>query len=571
MDEQPAGPPLRFAVLCDHDTIELWQKEALCRLVAVQGVEFAFAVVRSDAVARPQPPLRRRVGRHSLYNLVFRRVSRHCEAMHRVPLGECFPGLRVFPSGTVRLPRGRTALPPETLALCAREGIDFLVRFGFGILSGEALTQPRLGVWSFHHGDPSQFRGMPPGVWEMIRGAPTTGAIVQRLSETLDGGAVLAMARMPTRHGSYTRQLSDLLLGSAPLLAHAAAQARHLGAVPDIPVTELGPIYRKPQTADVLRLLVRMPLARLLGLLRVLVLQQHWRVVAMRGSARAVVDGGFDQRLPHSQSALSVLAEEAGAFAADPFLVRADEGDGAGFRLLVERFDWKSGKGHIATADMDAQGRFSPLSTIIETPGHLSYPLAMRGAEGLAIYPEATQDGVLRAYRLTPGASRADAFAELGTAVLDPTIFEHGGRWWMFYCGDTANTTLCLRHAPGPDGPWVEHRANPVKIDVTNARPAGAVLTVGEMLVRPAQVCSPHYGYALMFNRIDTLNEDCFAETPVARILPAATGPYRHGVHTVAAAGDWLVFDQMCWRFQWRETIRILHAKLGGLFVKQRP
>ena len=562
------GQPLRVAVLCDSDSIEVWQREALQQLVEVDGVELAFAIVRSDAVARPPVPLRRRIGRHTLYNLLFRRVSRRCAAMRVCSLAACFPQLRIVPSTTVRLPKGRTALPSETLELIDREAVDVVVRFGFGILSGEILTRPRFGVWSFHHGDPAEFRGMPPGVWEMIRGAPTTGAIVQRLSETLDGGAVLAMARFHTRAGSYTRQLSGLLLGSAPLLAHAAAQCRHFGEAREIATPQLGPIYRKPRTMDVLSLLVKMPLSRLRGVLTALFVHQHWRVVAMKGSIEGILRGGFDQRLPANGDALHVLAEERGMFAADPFLL---SDIGGSYRLLVERFDWAAGKGHIASADMNAEGQFSPLSTIIETPGHLSYPFARKERDVVAIYPEALADGVLRKYVSIGGSRAAEAVADLGQAVLDPTIVEHGGRYWMFYGGDADNTTLRLRHAPGPDGPWTEHRANPVKIDVSNARPAGALLRIGDMLVRPAQVCTPHYGRAIVFNRIDALTETCFSETPVARMLPAGGVLYGHGVHTISVAGEWLVFDQARTRFFWRETVRILRTRLHRLLVKQRP
>lgn len=555
---------MRFAVLLDVESLEQWQHEALRRLCAVPETEFAFAIVREGGAAAParQPkPAWKRLGRHTLYNLVYRRVARKCAALGRLPLRTAFPGVRVVPSGTERLPRGRTALPAETLALCEREGIDMLVRFGFGILSGAVLTQPRLGVWSFHHGDPAEFRGMPPGVWEIIRRAPTTGAIVQRLSETLDGGQVLAMARLPTRAGSYTRQLSDLLMGSAPLLAQAAQRCRRDSAPPAIEHGTLGPIYRKPTTLDTLRLLLRMPAARLAGLASALFRHQHWRVAAVRRPIAEILAGGLDQRLPDDGPELRLLAEEPGMFAADPFVAPAD---GGGWRLLVERFDWVAGKGHIALADMDAEARFSALNTCLETPGHLSYPFVQQTAEGPAILPEATEGGVLRAYPLGAHAVDPAQATRLGAAVLDPTIVEHRGRYWMFYGGDADNTTLHLRHADRPEGPWTEAAGNPVKIDVANARPAGAMFRVGDMLIRPAQICTPHYGRGLVLNRVDALDEHGYAETAVARILPPLRGRYRDGVHTIAIAGDWLVFDQARRVWKWRETLRVLRAKLSG-------
>ncbi|MBT4516297.1 MAG: hypothetical protein HOC78_00160, partial [Candidatus Komeilibacteria bacterium] len=48
--------------------------------------------------------------------------------------------------------------------------LDFILRFEFGIIKGCVLNSAKYGVWSFHHGDEQEYRGGPPGFWEIYHG-----------------------------------------------------------------------------------------------------------------------------------------------------------------------------------------------------------------------------------------------------------------------------------------------------------------------------------------------------------------------------------------------------------------
>ena len=66
--------------------------------------------------------------------------------------------------------------------------IDVLIRGGSGILKGEILNVCTFGVLSFHHAENDINRGGPPGFWEVFYRQKSTGFMIQRLSEELDGG-----------------------------------------------------------------------------------------------------------------------------------------------------------------------------------------------------------------------------------------------------------------------------------------------------------------------------------------------------------------------------------------------
>ena len=78
------------------------------------------------------------------------------------------------------------------------QNLQILVRGGSGILRGSILDLTPLGVISFHHGNNNAFRGGPPGYWEVYETQPTTGFIIQVLSEELDGGDVIFRGEIPT-------------------------------------------------------------------------------------------------------------------------------------------------------------------------------------------------------------------------------------------------------------------------------------------------------------------------------------------------------------------------------------
>lgn len=69
--------------------------------------------------------------------------------------------------------------------------VDVFIRLGFRILLGKILNIPKYGIWSLHHGDNLVNRGGPAGFWEVVDRNPTTGSVLQILTEDLDAGFVL--------------------------------------------------------------------------------------------------------------------------------------------------------------------------------------------------------------------------------------------------------------------------------------------------------------------------------------------------------------------------------------------
>ena len=85
-------------------------------------------------------------------------------------------------------------------------------------------------------------RGRPAGFYELLSGEPVVGQVVQRLTNRLDAGEVLAFAETKARPHSYRATMEDAYRTS-PLLLPQAVQTllagKHLDMVPAEHVTTL--------------------------------------------------------------------------------------------------------------------------------------------------------------------------------------------------------------------------------------------------------------------------------------------------------------------------------------------
>ena len=69
--------------------------------------------------------------------------------------------------------------------------LDLIVRGNTGILKGEILKIPKLGILSPHHGDNRYFKGGPAGFWEVYQKSIKSGFIIQKITSKLDDGNIV--------------------------------------------------------------------------------------------------------------------------------------------------------------------------------------------------------------------------------------------------------------------------------------------------------------------------------------------------------------------------------------------
>lgn len=225
-------------------------------------------------------------------------------------------------------------------------------------------------------------------------------------------------------------------------------------------------------------------------------------------------------------------------FAGDPFPIEWRGRTGVFYELL----DYRTNKGVICFRAFDASGPVGEPVLALEEPWHLSYPHLIQHDGELYMLPEASLSGAITLYRCVEFPHRWERVAKLleGVEAGDATIFHHGDRYWMTSVTREGvggySDTLAIHHAGNLFGPWEEHALRPALVDARFARPAGAVIRSGGVLLRPVQDCSDGYGRRIVVMRIDALDASSFRQSPVATIGPGAVWPGKR-LHTINRCG----------------------------------
>ena len=105
--------------------------------------------------------------------------------------------------------RGWQLIPVETLADLELIKPDVIIKFGMNLLKDPDQIPSKFGVLSFHHGDPTKFRGRPAGFYELLQNQSTIGVIVQKLSNSLDAGEIYASGSFRCTSHSYKKTLEN--------------------------------------------------------------------------------------------------------------------------------------------------------------------------------------------------------------------------------------------------------------------------------------------------------------------------------------------------------------------------
>jgi hypothetical protein len=528
---------LRFGLMTNGAPLERWQQSVLDRLALRNEVRADCWLLAGDATSPIDPFAHaRRNGSH---------------------------------------PGDATSAPPMLRVDCSGNSQDVLARELDFILSfvppeaGRPLAHAALwGVWQFFFGDWVRYAGESRGFWEIHDDVTVACALLAQLQEDPAAVRVLKAGAVRAHEFRPAATLRDLQARCAhwPLQVCLELLDGLTDCLASEPVCALGRPRSRRGLATRIRFVLNAGVRALRGPLRQVVRHEQWNV--------GVIDAPIESLLaspdPPEPRWLGHLKRH--EFLADPFgLMR--EG-----RLVVfcEYMNYRHGIGRIvalggATPEQAANVEIGP-------PVHLSYPYLIEHEGRLYCIPETCQAKEVALYELErfPDRWRRVATIVDGLPLIDATAFLHEKRWWLAASLPVARGANCELHLYSADslhGPWRAHPANPVKVDVASARPGGTPFWKDGALYRPAQDCSATYGGRIVINRVGCLTEQSFREECCATVEPRGFARYRHGLHTISAAGQVTVVDAKREIFvpaQGWLVVRYTLAKLGRRIGKRK-
>lgn len=233
-------------------------------------------------------------------------------------------------------------------------------------------------------------------------------------------------------------------------------------------------------------------------------------------------------------------------FLADPFGLWRD----GVLHMFAESYDYRNKHGTIEVIRFDQHLGVLDRAPCLEEPWHLSYPFVIEAEGSIWMLPEAHRSGQLTLYRATEFPLKWERVVTTGLnfAGIDASPVFFDGLWWMFHTpAGTARSklgTLHLAFAERLQGPWKPHLANPVRIDLSSARPGGTPIMVDGVLHAPMQDCRRSYGGAIRMLRINRLTPTTFDAEVLPPMTPCADwAPFDKGLHTLSACGDVTLID----------------------------
>lgn len=532
---------LRVGILCNDTTMQRWQVEALQQVIAIPQVELVCVLRRADAEASgsgtgPLARAKKRAYGTALYRY-YRRKHFGPRAMDSLDTSELLKDVPVV--GSIPELHGHVEhIAARDLEAVATYRPDVLLRFGFNILGGGILELPTYGIWSFHHGDPTAFRGGPPGLWEIMHDSPVTGAVLQRLTAKLDGGRILRQGWFKTIDHSLEETVDTVLGHSSAWPAQVLKQllSGDVSAAQGQPPPSLGKLYRYPGNFRFLSFLWKMFSNKLRFHQRDLQMHEEWNIGVLHQPISALLEDHPNHNIRWLPS------PGAGSFRADPFGYIGDDGQ---VNLLYEKFDHASGLGDISRIRPKKDNVLKRSRTMLHTSMHLSYPYVVQTDEEVYVIPESASADKVQLYRVNDANTELEPLnILLDEPLFDPTVFQHEGRWWLMGTkAPLTNVALHAYYADHLEGPYMPHLLNPIKHDIASARPGGTPFLHQGQLWRPGQDSSKTYGGRIALNRVLELTPERFREETVKHIGPFGGSAWNKGMHTISALGDLTFVD----------------------------
>jgi hypothetical protein len=435
-------------------------------------------------------------------------------------------------------------IPSEVSEELLSSKIDIVIKFGMSLLRiDEPLS--KFKILSYHHGDPSYFRGRPAGFYELLQRKSSVGTIVQEISNKLDAGKVWAISHSKIFHHSYKKTSVNFYTNSRFLLRKALV---NLSRNTPIDVSTEGKNYKLPSNFLVLKFILLIALRKIKRIFYGAFYEKQWNVATVK-KANLVTSS----LLNLENSKVANISEDYN-FYADPFF-SAD-----GKKIRLEALNSKNGLGEILELNTETLTQ----EEVLFKGNHYSYPFSFVLNDDEYLIPEVASHSspyILRAPFDSNNKIMLKGMENL--RIVDSTIFEDKGVFYLF-CGMNSSASDCLYlfYSEGCDKGFIPHPLNPIVIDPSRARMGGRILRLNEKIYRFGQDNSYGYGDGVSICEITSLSISNYDEKIIGNLkIKGACGPHTIDLFNELSAFDFYV-DKFSLLASYRRVLPLIFRRL---------
>lgn len=524
------------AVIIDNESINDWQLQSVIE-------SYDFIDIKLILSCKNSPSRQVKLENLFYYGLAY--ISARCPERTLVPLPDSWMKPVKFHSNIDGMWQ---SIPAEVIDMVHAKGVDLIIKFGMGLLRIPSELDG-IPILSFHHGDPAYYRGRPAVFYEMLNKENYVGVIVQRLSNVLDSGSVLAFAEAQVIPYSYNKTIRNVYTVSKYLLKKAILS--HISNK-KIEIKPTKKLYKLPSNKNVVKLFFKMSIRLTNKIKNALFFDRCWKVAI----SKQPIDFFSNNKLLLETSHILTNSKEY-SFQADPFFCPKGE------FLRFEGLSRKTGVGELAQVPISWDG---DTHSVMRGP-HLSYPMSYIEDNVELLLPEMSALSRQEKFTIQNGVVVASEILNEfdGMAIKDPTILNHNGNNYCFFSeGNTANFVLHLWVDEAQLGKFKPHPLSPICISPSNARMGGNIVCSDNDLFRFGQCCNNMYGEALAIMKIDILSPTHYSESKIGSVVAdSGLGPHTLNFHF--ASGQ-IAFDFFTFKFNlfaWVTKIKGLIRSFG--------
>ena len=489
---------LRAAIIIDQLRVTKWQFDALNE--ASDQLEIVYVLNCVNTKKK-----RKLVKNFFYYVLNFFSLKNYQTKMQSLP--DSSAKIVNFESGYTK---NWQTIPDNIVQKLIDKKIEVVIKFGMGLLRiDEKLSQ--CNVLSFHHGNPSKYRGRPPGFYEILNGEKKSGVIVQKLTNKLDAGTVYAFAESKVVNFSYRQTALNFYSISKYLLRRAI---NNLNNGSQIEISENGKSHYLPSNLIVLLFVYKMVSNFFRKIIYGLFFEKRWRVAVSDNLPKF---NGVEVISKDSFKEVPITVNY--NFYADPFFSI----DGKSIRL--EALGNKSGVGDILEVNLEDMNK----QRVMMTGKHYSYPYAFVYEDNEYLMPEVASHSSQYVFSLDSNKESHITIKGLeNKRIVDATLYQKDGWWYLFFgLKHNSLTVLNLWISSDLRNPFKPHPNSPICISPAMARMGGNITLINNRILRFGQNSEGEYGESLSVFEIKELTPTSYIETHRGSIfMENAKGPH---------------------------------------------
>lgn len=533
---------LRIGIMVDSLTVESWVEHVMEQLIQADFTKLCVVIVNNKQKETNESKRRKRA--HLLYELYCKldyklhrsRVSINC--LEKKNIERLLEKVEIYDVNPIQ--EGNTdSFHESDIEAIRGYKLDVIVKIGFRTLSGDILRSAQYGVWTYHSNEAS---GGPALFWEIYEKNIRSETKLIILTEKPGIGKTIYRSASPTifrslflnRNATYWKSSEFVLRRLRDLYQKGWGYLASLDTYNEKPEYEQNN-NGVPTNLQMIKFSSFIFMHQIQVRMKLLFMKELW-FIAFKNKQK----GKYEWIKP-----------PAGRFYADPFIIKKGETN----YIFFEDYIYSANKGVISYIEVDrANNTYSKPEVVLETPYHLSYPFLFEWQDEIYMIPETSGNNTIELYRATkfPVEWTLEKVIMDHINAVDTTIVEHNGKFWMF-CniaskGASTFDELHLFYSDSPLGEWKGHPMNPIVSNAGHARPAGNLYKKEGKLIRPSQNCLVSYGYSIIFNEVEILNETCYKEKQISEIKPnwakklTATHTYNSNEDFELLDGKWQSF-----------------------------